>query len=83
LRALRTNRDFCADEKRIRAEITVMGKSKGGFWLAFMQDRRLCADVLFIRAQSVIRADGLSSAQNRKPAIWSGAILVATSMRRL
>jgi len=30
LRALRANRYFCADEKRIRAEITVMDKSKGG-----------------------------------------------------
>jgi hypothetical protein len=28
-----------------------------------IQDRRLRADVLFIRAQSVIRADGFSSAQ--------------------
>jgi len=30
LRAPRANRDFCADEKRIRTEITVMDKSKGG-----------------------------------------------------
>jgi len=29
----------------------------------FIQDRRLRADVLFIRAQSVIRADGAPSAQ--------------------
>jgi hypothetical protein len=33
LRAARANRDFCADEKRIRAEITVMDKSKGGLGL--------------------------------------------------
>jgi len=30
----------------------------------FMQDRRLRADVLFIRAQSAIRADGAPSAQD-------------------
>jgi hypothetical protein len=34
-------------------------------WVVFIQDRRLCADVLFIRAQSVIRADGPPSAQAR------------------
>jgi hypothetical protein len=33
LRAARANRDFCADEKRIRAEITVMDKSKDGLGL--------------------------------------------------
>jgi len=33
--------------------------------LVFIQDRRLRADVLFIRAQSAIRADGPPSAQAR------------------
>jgi len=42
--------------------------------VAFMQDRRLRTDVLFIRAQSTIRADGFSSAQNRNSAITRGAI---------
>jgi len=31
---------------------------------AFLQDRRLCADALFIRAQSTIRADGTPAAQS-------------------
>jgi hypothetical protein len=35
--------------------------------LVFIQDRRLRADVLFIRAQSAIRADGPPSAQVRSP----------------
>jgi len=34
-----------------------------------MQDRRLRADVLFIRARSVIRADGTPSAQGLSPQI--------------
>jgi len=33
LRALRANRVFCADEKAIRTENTVIGKSKGGLVL--------------------------------------------------
>jgi len=33
----------------------------------FIQDRRLRADVLFIRAQSMIRADGTPSAQAQSP----------------
>jgi len=36
LRAPRANRDFRTDEKRIRTEITVMDKSKGGLgWLLY------------------------------------------------
>jgi len=64
LRAARANRVFRADEKRIRAENTVIVNNKdsaGGF----IQDRRLRTDVLFIRAQSTIRADGTPSAQAR------------------
>jgi len=34
-----------------------------GLGLAFIRDRQLRADVPFIRAQSTIRADGFSSAQ--------------------
>jgi len=39
---------------------------KTWLWIkaAFLQDRRLCADVLFIRAQSAIRADGTPAAQS-------------------
>src|SRR5450759_1212384 len=35
--------------------------------VGFLQDRRLRADVLFIRAKSAIRADGSPSAQERAP----------------
>jgi hypothetical protein len=62
LRAARANRVFCTDKKRIRTKNTVMVNTKhsaGG-----IQDRQLRADVLFIRAQLTIRADGFSSAQH-------------------
>jgi hypothetical protein len=59
----RANPVFGTDEKRIRTENMVMDKSNPG--LGFLQDRRLCADALFIRAQSTIRADGAPSAQAR------------------
>jgi len=55
---------------------------KTRFWIktrtarGFIQDCRLRADVLFIRAQSAIRADGFSSAQHRNSAT-RGAIQVA------
>jgi hypothetical protein len=78
LRAARANRVFRTDEKRIRAENTVMNKSNNAPGLGFIQDRRLRADVLFIRAQSAIRADGFSSAQHRNSAIAEGAIPGAT-----
>jgi len=36
LRAARANRVFCADEKRIRTENTVIDKTKGGLvWLLY------------------------------------------------
>jgi hypothetical protein len=41
-----------------------------------IQDRRLRADVLFIRAQSVIRPDGFSSAQHRNSATAGGRDLI-------
>jgi hypothetical protein len=63
----RANRDFCTDEKRIRAENTVMDNNNHD--RGFIQDHRLRADVLFIRTQSVIRADGPPSAQARAPQI--------------
>jgi hypothetical protein len=69
LRAARANRVFYTDEKRIRIENTVMEKSNKGLGVAFIQDRRLCADALFIRAQSAIRADGPPSAQDRSPQV--------------
>jgi hypothetical protein len=40
-----------------------MDKGRQNFGFAFVQDRRLRADVLFIRTQSAIRADGTPSAQ--------------------
>ena len=61
LRATRANRVIRADEKRIRAKNTVRENTKNS--AGVMQDRRLRADVLFIRTQSLIRADGFSSAQ--------------------
>jgi hypothetical protein len=72
LRAARANRVFCADEKRIRTENTVMVNTKHS--AAGIQDRQLRADVLFIRAQSAIRADGFSSAQYRNSATMGDAI---------
>jgi hypothetical protein len=65
LRAPRANHVFGTDEKRIRTKYMVMDKSNHGLGSRFIRDRRLCADVLFIRARSVIRADGFSSAHNR------------------
>jgi len=67
LRAARANRVFCTDEKRIRTENTVMDKNNNGLGVAFIRDRRLGTDALFIRAQSTIRADGPPSAQDRSP----------------
>jgi len=61
LRAARANLAFCTDEKHIRTESKVMDKDKNAFGVN--QDPRLRADMLFIRAQSRIRADGFSSAQ--------------------
>jgi len=41
LRALRANHVFCADEKRIRTENTVMDKSQGGFvWFSSVRNQR-------------------------------------------
>jgi hypothetical protein len=54
------------------------GKKQQQLGVVFIQDRRLRTDVLFIRAQSTIRADGLSSAQNRSLATTGGAIQSAT-----
>jgi len=56
-----------------------MVKRNNGLRLSvFIQDRRLRTDVLFIRAQSTIRADGFSSAQNRSDATTRDAIQSAT-----
>jgi hypothetical protein len=74
LRAARANRVFRTDEKRISAENAVMNKSNNAPGSGFIQDRRLRADVLFVRTQSTIRADGFSSAQHRNPAIAEGAV---------
>jgi hypothetical protein len=66
LRAARANRVFCADEKCIRTENTVLVNTKRS--AGVIQDRRLRTDGLFIRAQSAIRADGFRSAQHRNSA---------------
>jgi len=42
LRAARANRVFCADEKRIRAENTVMVNRKQGVGVSFAQQAQLC-----------------------------------------
>jgi hypothetical protein len=55
LRAPRANRVFCADEKRIRTENAVMKLPRNNCLYR--------VDVLFIRAQSAIRADSFSPAQ--------------------
>jgi len=55
LRAARANRVFYTDEKRIRIENTVIGKSKDGFPV-FVQNRRLRTD------------DAFSSVRNRRSA---------------
>jgi len=73
LRATRANRDFYTDEKRILIEITVMVRSKDGLGVLLSKIVD-CADVLFIRAQSMIRADGFSSAQHRNRATTGARI---------
>ena len=82
LRAARANRVFCTEEKRIRAEDTVMDKIKGRLRVVFIQDRRLRTDRFFIRAQSTIRADGFLSAQYRNTAATEDAVWVASKRKR-
>jgi len=65
LRALRANRGFGTDKKRIRTKTTVIGKNKR--CLGIIQDRRSRTDALFIRARSVIRAAGTPTAQVPSP----------------
>jgi hypothetical protein len=72
LRAARANRDFGTDKKRIRTKITVMNKSNNG--LGFYTRSSIAHGWFFIRAQSVIRADGLSSAQHRTSATTGGTL---------
>jgi hypothetical protein len=72
LRAARANRVFCADEKHIRTENTVIVNTRrrvGGYTRS-----PIACGWLFIRAQSTIRADGFSSAQNRNRVLREGAI---------
>ena len=60
----RANRVFRADEKRIRAKNTVIRKNEDSTGVLYkIAD---CARMAFHPAQSSIRADGFSSAQNRK-----------------
>ena len=60
LRALRANHVFCTDEAAVQK--TWLLEVQVQCW-GFIQDRRLRADVLFMRAQATIRADGFLSAQ--------------------
>jgi hypothetical protein len=60
-----------ASVQKTRLWLTPTGRA------GFIQDRRLRADMLFIRTQSVIGADGFSSAQNRNFAMARDAIQVA------
>jgi len=64
LRAARANRVF-ARIKRIRAENAVSVNNSVGFLFKIADSARM----VFIRAESAIRADGFSSAQHRSPAI--------------
>jgi hypothetical protein len=78
LRAARANRDFCADEKRIRTEITVMDKSKDGLGLILFKiadGARMCFSSVHNRrsARTVSRPR-----KKRNAATSSGAIQVAT-----
>jgi len=71
LRAARANRGFGTDKNNPYQNHGYVQKQP---WLrvALIQDRRLRADMLFIRPQSAIRADGFSSAQHLNSAITGG-----------
>jgi hypothetical protein len=56
MRAARANRVFCTDEKPSAQKTRLWLTPKAG--LGVIQDRRLCTDTLFIRAQAAIRTDG-------------------------
>jgi hypothetical protein len=58
----RANPVFGTDEKRIRTKNTVLDKSKNP-WVCFHTRLPIAHGRLFVRAQSVIRADGTPSAQ--------------------
>jgi hypothetical protein len=60
--ALRAPTVLSARMKSVSARKTRLWLTPDTAW-GFIQDRRLRADVLFIRTQSGIRADGFSSAQ--------------------
>jgi len=70
--ALRAPTVFLVRIKTIRTKNTVMDKIRTV--LGFIQDHRLRTDGFIIRTQSMIRADGFSSAQHRNPAAKGGAI---------
>jgi hypothetical protein len=54
---------FLARMKSVSAQETWFWKKHARFGFDFIQDRQLCADVFFVRAQLTIRADGPPSAQ--------------------
>jgi len=63
LRALRANRGFCTDKKLSAQNPRLRVKTEKRLGVAFIQDRRSCADGFIIRARSVIGADGPPAAQ--------------------
>jgi hypothetical protein len=69
---------FSVRMKSVSVQKTRLWIKATRFGVAFIQDRRLRTDALFIRAQSTIRADGFSSAQHHKPETAQSAILATT-----
>ena len=65
--ALRAPTVFGTNKKRIRTEKRFLIRTRTD--RGFIQDRRLRADVLFIRPQSAIPADGPPAAPGRSPQV--------------
>jgi hypothetical protein len=70
LRAARANRDFCADEKRIRTEITVMDKSKDGLDLLLSKITN-CARMCFSYVRNRRSARTVSRPRKKRHAATS------------
>jgi hypothetical protein len=66
---------FLARRKTIRTKNTVIDKSNHSAGILYQIAD--CARMVFIRAQSTIRADAFTSAQLRNPATVEGAISAA------
>jgi len=70
LRALRANRIFCTDKKRIRTENTVLGKSIFGFGLSLCKIAE-CVRMTLInpRGRAAGRASAISVAKANRVAL--------------